>query len=104
MPLFEPTMTRRRALCLAGLSVPALLLPAVAAQSQPTPMLTRAIPRTGEAMPVVGLGTAAGFEAGADDATKRAQLAAVLQALVAGGGKLVDTASSYGSARTRSAG
>ena len=92
-----PAMTRREALRLLGFSVPGVLVHAHSVHSQPTAMLTRPIPRTGEALPVVGLGTAVNFEAGGDTA-KQTQLAAVLQALVVGGGKLVDTASTYGAA------
>jgi aryl-alcohol dehydrogenase-like predicted oxidoreductase len=50
-------------------------------------------------LPVVGLGTAINFDIG-DNAEKRAALAAVLRTLAAGGGRLVDTASSYGSAES----
>jgi aryl-alcohol dehydrogenase-like predicted oxidoreductase len=57
------------------------------------PLITRAIPSSGERLPAVGLGTAQVFDT-ADDATRR-KAAAVLQALVANGGRLIDTASSY---------
>ncbi len=56
----------------------------------------RAIPGTGELLPAVGLGTAQVFDRD-DDATRRAA-AQVLQALIEGGGRLVDTASTYGDA------
>jgi aryl-alcohol dehydrogenase-like predicted oxidoreductase len=59
-------------------------------------LLTRAIPASGERLPAVGLGTAQVFNTN-DEAT-RAKAAAVLQALVAGGGSLVDTSSVYGDA------
>ena len=49
-------------------------------------------------MPAVGLGTAAIFDTA--DATTRQKAAAVVQALVAGGGRLIDTASTYGDAET----
>ena len=45
------------------------------------------------------LGTAVNFDIG-DNAEKRAALAAVLRTLVAGAGRLVDTASSYGTAES----
>lgn len=59
------------------------------------PLITRAIPRSGERLPAVGLGTSASVTraAGAGEADK---LRAVLQALHAGGGTLVDTAPGYG--------
>jgi aryl-alcohol dehydrogenase-like predicted oxidoreductase len=62
-----------------------------------TPVLTRPIPRTGERLPVVGLGTAIVFDIG-DDAGQRAERRAVIQTMLEGGGRLIDTAPSYGRA------
>ncbi|HZV94217.1 MAG TPA: aldo/keto reductase [Caldimonas sp.] len=59
-------------------------------------VLMRAIPGTGERLPAVGLGTAGVFDR--DDASTRDAASAVLRALLEHGGKLVDTASSYGDA------
>lgn len=58
---------------------------------------TRPIPGSGEALPVIGMGTSGSFEVGADPAL-RAPLREVLQRFVAGGGRLIDTAPSYGTA------
>lgn len=68
---------------------PRLLL---AAQQQ---VLQRAIPSSGERVPVIGLGSSATFAqvARSEDVQK---LKEVLQALVANGGKLFDTAPGYG--------
>jgi aryl-alcohol dehydrogenase-like predicted oxidoreductase len=63
-----------------------------------TQLITRAIPSSGERLPAVGLGTAEIFES--DDAATRAKAAAVLEALSANGGKLIDTASTYGDAES----
>jgi aryl-alcohol dehydrogenase-like predicted oxidoreductase len=63
-----------------------------------TPLLTRAIPGSGERIPVVGLGTAAVFDE--DDETTRRKADAVVQALVKNGGRLIDTASTYGDAES----
>lgn len=60
-------------------------------------IITRPIPSSGERVPAVGLGTARVFDVG-DDARERARLAEVLRDLVAGGGSIIDTATSYGSA------
>ena len=60
-------------------------------------LITRRIAHSGERLPVVGLGTSGVFDVG-DDPTGRKACAAVLETLVAGGGKLIDTAPSYGSA------
>jgi aryl-alcohol dehydrogenase-like predicted oxidoreductase len=64
--------------------------------AQTPAVLTRAIPSSGEKLPAVGLGTAQVFNTN-DDAIRQ-KAAAVLQALIAGGGSLVDTASVYGDA------
>ena len=91
-------MTRRDFIALASGVGAATLLPRLgAAQSTALP-ITRPIPSTGERVPAVGLGTARVFDVG-DDSTKLAALAEVVRDLVAGGGKIIDTASSYGSAQ-----
>lgn len=64
-------------------------------------VLRRPIPSSGEMLPVIGIGTAIIFDFDASDATKMKDRAAVLQALVAGGGALIDTAPSYGQAEQR---
>lgn len=86
-------MTRRNFTALAAAT---LVAPQAFAQTKGTPLVTRAIPSTGERLPVVGLGTASVF----DDNDERARHAAeqVLQTLVQTGGRLIDTASSYGDA------
>src|SRR6202012_2151457 len=62
------------------------------------PLLRRAIPHgKGETLPVVGVGTSEVFEVGSS-ATDRAGPSAVVDALFAGGGSLIDTAPSYGEA------
>jgi diketogulonate reductase-like aldo/keto reductase len=99
---------RREALRLLGgaclgsaMAGPLMTSPAAAAPSAPGPgpMLTRAIPSSGEKLPVIGLGTSGAFEVGASE-TARAPLGEVLRALVDAGGKLVDTSPMYGTAET----
>ncbi len=58
-------------------------------------MLTRPIPSTGEAMPVIGLGTWPVFDVGADDRS-REPLREVVRRLVEGGGAMIDTSPMYG--------
>jgi aryl-alcohol dehydrogenase-like predicted oxidoreductase len=80
-----------------GAMVAVTLLTRVAsAQAQEAPPITRAIPSTGERLPVVGLGTASVF----DNDSKATQSAAadVVRTLVSAGGRLIDTASTYGDA------
>ncbi len=64
-----------------------------------TRMATRKIPRSGEAIPVIGMGTSNTFDVG-EDAAGRAPLAEVLQGLAAGGGAVIDTSPMYGRAET----
>jgi aryl-alcohol dehydrogenase-like predicted oxidoreductase len=59
-------------------------------------LLFRPLPGGREQLPAVGLGTASVFDT-ADDAT-RTKAAAVVQALIASGARLIDTASTYGDA------
>ena len=60
-------------------------------------MMTRPIPSTGEPMPVVGLGTWRAFDVDADE-TGRRPLRQVLQRLLDGGGRIIDTSPMYGRA------
>lgn len=80
----------------AALAAAALLARPAVAQTNETPLILRAIPSTGERIPAVGLGTAYVFDS--DDARTRHSAAQVIEALVDGAGRLIDTASSYGDA------
>jgi len=60
-------------------------------------MLTRPIPSTGEAMPVIGLGTWRAFDVGSAPAVRQ-QLGQVLKSLLDAGGRLIDTSPMYGRA------
>lgn len=82
----------------AGLLARPRRVSAQAGPTPPTPLITRAIPRATERLPVVGLGTASVFDSD-DDMTRRAA-AQVLQTLVDAGGRLFDTASTYGDAES----
>ncbi len=75
----------------AALSVDARFLEALQSQE----LITRAVPSTGERLPVVGLGSAATFSSAArrEDVTA---LRGVLEALLDGGGTVFDTAPGYG--------
>jgi diketogulonate reductase-like aldo/keto reductase len=88
-------LTRAEFLAGAGASVLALLAPPSAAAE--TKMLTRPIPSTGEAMPVIGLGTWQTFDVG-NNAAIRPQLRDVLKRLFDAGGKMIDSSPMYGTA------
>src|SRR4051794_2305131 len=60
-------------------------------------MTTRAIPSSGEAMPVIGLGTWQVFDISPGDPA-RPKLAEVLRLLVDAGGRMIDTSPMYGRA------
>src|SRR6187402_3955100 len=60
-------------------------------------MQTRPIPRTGEALPVVGCGTYRGFDVSQDSAAYR-RLPGVVQALLGAGGSVLDSSPMYGRA------
>lgn len=61
-------------------------------------LITRAIPHGGERLPCVGLGTASTFDRDGADARRGA--AQVVHTLVDAGGRLIDTASTYGDAES----
>lgn len=75
---------------LAG-SVLTLSLPAPAAMPH-----VRAIPVSGEALPVIGMGSWLTFDVGDDEALRHARLQ-VLQAFFSRGGRLIDSSPMYGS-------
>ncbi len=74
----------------------ALAIPALPSYGQEK-MLQRKIPKSGEALPAVGLGTSDAFDVARDE---RAPLAQVLRTFVEMGGKVVDTSPMYGQAET----
>ncbi|QSQ20879.1 aldo/keto reductase [Pyxidicoccus parkwayensis] len=62
-------------------------------------MLTRPIPSTGEALPVIGLGTWQTFDVGTAP-SEREPLAEVLRRFLASGARLIDSSPMYGRAET----
>lgn len=88
-------MHRRTALAsLAALCASPLVKP-VAAQAPGAPLLARAIPVSGESLPVVGVGTWQTFDVGAESAA-RAPLREVLRTFAAAGGRVIDSSPMYG--------
>jgi aryl-alcohol dehydrogenase-like predicted oxidoreductase len=88
--------TRRQFIAVSALAAATASAPLRRAFAD-APMSTRPIPSSGEALPVIGMGTSGSFEVGAD-AAARAPLAEVLRRFVDGGARLIDTAPTYGSA------
>lgn len=92
-------LSRREALTLligAGIGVAGGRL---AAQTASDELILRAIPRSGERIPAVGLGSSGTFEVGAS-AAERAPVRAVLGHYVELGGRVLDTSPMYGTAET----
>lgn len=67
------------------------------AYADPSQLLKRAIPSSGELLPVIGLGTARTFDVSPSDDNLNA-LDAVMRTFINGGAKLIDTSPSYGAA------
>ncbi|MGH7631858.1 MAG: aldo/keto reductase [Gemmatimonadales bacterium] len=92
--------TRRDALRLISAGMAGLFTaPSAGARAippvRPAAILIRRIPSSGEAVPVIGVGTWQTFDVGRDPA-ERAPLEEVLSAFVALGGKVIDSSPMYG--------
>jgi aryl-alcohol dehydrogenase-like predicted oxidoreductase len=91
-------LSRRALLAAGGAGLVASSLPLDAfAQSA---IMTKPIPQTKEAFPVVGIGTSGVWQY-ENDPVKQAERVEVAKRLVAGGAKLIDTAAAYGTAEAR---
>lgn len=84
---FVTQLTATAAVALAGLPLGAAAVP----------VLTKAIPTSGEPLPVIGMGTWITFNVGTN-AAALAVRAQILQAFFAGGGGVIDSSPMYGSA------
>ena len=89
--------SRREFLSAAVIAAGAAALRPAFALSPPVPlgMQMRAIPATGEKIPVIGMGTSGSFEV---DAAGREPLKEVLRRFVAGGASVIDTSPNYSNA------
>jgi diketogulonate reductase-like aldo/keto reductase len=94
-------MTRREAVRLIGVSGAGLCLSVGASRAQgkaeSSAMLARAIPSSGEKLPVIGLGTWQAFDVDLTSDTRR-QLEEVLSLFVKLRGRVIDTSPMYGHA------
>lgn len=97
MPRLRPT---RRAVVsgLAAAGAAAALRPNLAT-AQPATPLTRAIPSSGEAIPLVGLGSWITFNVG-NDPVLRAECTGVMRAFFEAGGRMIDSSPMYGSSQS----
>ena len=89
-------ISRRQFMGLAGVFAAGLVIPggAFAASGQ----IRKAIPKTGEMLPVIGMGTSRTFDA-SGDAELLAQLQQVTQTFFDMGGGMIDSSPMYGSAQ-----
>jgi diketogulonate reductase-like aldo/keto reductase len=90
-------MTRRRATKLIGGTAAGLLLPMESSRAESSTMLSRAIPSSGEKLPVIGLGTWNVFDVDLTSANEK-QLGNVLSSFVKLGGRVIDSSPMYGRA------
>jgi len=100
--LIPKPLSRRQALqlgagaCLSPLALGAMNGSALG-ETKTVKLVTKPIPSSGEQLPVIGIGTARRFDVGTSE-KERAPLRQVLRDLPRLGGRLVDTAPSYGQA------
>jgi diketogulonate reductase-like aldo/keto reductase len=90
-------MTRREATKLIGGTAAGLLVAPAAFAQEKSALIQRAIPSSGEMLPVIGLGTSRVFDAD-PGAAQMEPLQQVVAALAKHGGKMVDTSPMYGRA------
>jgi diketogulonate reductase-like aldo/keto reductase len=92
------SISRRRLLgTLAATGAAAVAGPRISL-AQPDAIITRAIPPTGEKLPVVGLGSWITFNVGYDEAA-RTSCAEVMRSFFEAGGRLIDSSPMYGSSQ-----
>lgn len=91
----KTTLSRRSFTSLASGATAAAALGAKSQVKAAPAMLKRPIPSSGEALPVIGLGTSSSFIVDRSDTAALEQRKAVIQTLLDNGGTLIDTAPSY---------
>jgi len=98
MPHPPPGLSRRQWLSAATAALAPLAWPALAQPVAAAPVLVRRIPSSGEAVPVVGLGSWITFNVG-NDPKERDACSEVVRAFFAAGGRLIDSSPMYGSSQ-----
>jgi diketogulonate reductase-like aldo/keto reductase len=98
----DNTISRRQAAKLIGAAATGAFLPIgttrLFAAGESSRLILRAIPRTGEKLPVIGLGSAVTFDV--RGSRQLQPLGEVLALFVKHGGKLIDTSPAYGNAES----
>lgn len=92
------TLGRRAFLGLLAASGAFAALPRSRGVAQSAALVTRPIPSTGEALPVVGLGSWITFNVG-DDPVARDECAEVMRTFFQAGGRMIDSSPMYGSSQ-----
>ena len=99
----KDTISRRRAAKLIGATVAGACLPVgvseLFAAAESSHKILRAIPSTGEKLPVVGLGSALTFDV-PDHSPQAKTVGEILALFVQRGGKVIDTSPAYGHAES----
>jgi diketogulonate reductase-like aldo/keto reductase len=90
--------TRRRVLQGVAAVTATAVAPPLRARAQAASPARKAIPSSGEAIPVIGLGTWITFNVG-DDPVLRDECADVMAAFFAAGGRVIDSSPMYGSSQ-----
>jgi diketogulonate reductase-like aldo/keto reductase len=97
MTSHKPSRASRREFVKAALG--ATVFAFAGGPSMAQTVIRKPIPKTGELLPVIGLGTWQTFDVGANEAA-RAPLKAVLREFVRAGGKVIDSSPMYGSSES----
>ena len=92
-------ISRRKAVTTLAAAAVAPALRRLTLPAQATSVFTRRIPSSGEALPVVGLGTWITFNVG-DDREARDSCTRVMQAFFEAGGRVIDSSPMYGSSQS----
>ena len=99
MKVNDNLISRRNFIIALGGAWAAISFTPSALQAKEQVALKRAIPSSGELLPVIGLGTSRTFDVG-DNHAARSQLAEVLQTFFGNGGALIDSSPMYGSSES----
>jgi diketogulonate reductase-like aldo/keto reductase len=95
----DELISRRRATRVIGLTALGAFLPGARLLADSQRLVLRAIPSTGEKLPVIGLGSALTFDVPARS-PRAQQVEAVISLFAQHGGKLIDTSPAYGNAES----